>query len=166
MPPRVRKPPVSEMKEILKRLNSIERLLKNIPTTNLGHCVDFSALPPGTLPNPFTVNVTGRILTFSTTSPLGLEIKPNPTAYNPGLRVPSNLTILISGPVFGTVEVEVSSYASLSWEAYDGAGNPQTSIPPPPAPHSIGSYAIKLIGQIERLEFVGNNEECIKQLCI
>jgi hypothetical protein len=154
----------SQTKITRKHLKKVGKLLKNIPTTNLGHCIDFSAMPSGALPNPFSVVLTGRTLTFSTKSPLGLEI--SPLAYNPGLRIPTDITILITGPLSVVVEVEISSFATLSWQAYNGAGVLQTSIPPPPAPHNIASYALRLIGQIERVEFVGNNEECIRQLCI
>jgi hypothetical protein len=165
MPPRRRAPASSETKEILRRVKAMEKMIKNIPTTNLGHCIDFSALAPGKLPNPFTVTMTARTVTFSTTSPLGLEIKPIPMKYNPGLRIPSDLTVILTPPAFGVVEVEVSSYASLSWQAYDNAGALQPSVPAPPAPSNIGSHAIKWTGTIEKIEFVGQNEECIKQIC-
>jgi hypothetical protein len=141
VPPRRKAPVSSQIKEISRRLKALEKMIKNIPTSNLGHCIDFSALSPSKLPNPFTVSMTVRTVTFSTTSPLGLEIKPIPMKYIPGLRIPSDLTVTLRPPAFGIVEVEVSSYASLSWQAYDDAGGVQPSVPVPPAPRNIGSRA-------------------------
>jgi hypothetical protein len=150
--------PNSDIKEILRRVKTLEQLIKKFP--HLGYCVDFSLLPPGPLPNPFTVNLNNSQLTFSTTNSL-LEIKPNPPQLSLGLAISSDLTIEVT-PSAAKVEFEVSSYASLSWKINGGSLN---STPSSPAPHNIGFLVVKINGATNKIEFFGNNEESLKGIC-
>jgi hypothetical protein len=75
-------------------------MLDGLTVAEMDDCIEYSALTPGRLPIPFTVSITSLTVVFSKTSPLGLEIKSIPMKYDLGPRIPYNLMVKLTPPVF------------------------------------------------------------------
>jgi hypothetical protein len=132
-------------------------------------CIDFTTQPVGVLavpPNSHSVNSSGHKFTFSSsnTQNLPLEIRNYPVNNTNNFIIPYQLTIEMVPPCLD-VEVEVSSYARLSWRALDISGGILPTIPPPPAPHTTPSHKFTVNGDVARLEFKSQNEEAVLRIC-
>jgi hypothetical protein len=165
MPKATRRIP-KHIQEIISSLERIEKIIRRLVPIS---CIDFTTQPIGVLavpPNTYSVNSSGHTFTFSSSNiqNLPLEIRNYPVNNTNNFIIPYQLTIEMVPPCLD-VEVEVSSYARLSWRAFDISGGILPTIPPPPAPHTTPSHKFTVNGDVARLEFKSQNEEGVLRIC-
>ena len=147
----------------------LERMEKKINRLAAMPCIDFTTQAVGVLavpPNTYSVNLSGHTFIFSSsnTQNLPIEIRNYPVRTTNNLIIPYQLTIEMVPPC-SDVEVDVSSFAQLSWNAYDSSGGSLPTIPPPPAPRNTPSHKFAISGNVAKLNFESGNEEGILRIC-
>ena len=149
--------------QILDKLDRLEKLVRlGLKKCHGVECIEFEYHKPIVIKSPYKTKICNHDIEFRSDSPL--IIKDYPVSGRNGLYFQYDLDIVVTPPCENMI-IEVSNYASLSWEAYDDNGSAISSIPPSPAPNGISSHFIEFPGKVVKFFFKSGAEAGIYSIC-